>query len=48
MSYRLLSVAETELAEAAIWYEKQAAGLGHQFLDEFEATMERVARFPEA
>jgi plasmid stabilization system protein ParE len=48
VSYRLLSVAEAELVEAAKWYEKQAPGLGQQFLDEFEATMDRVTRFPEA
>ncbi len=48
MSYRLLSVAESELAEAAAWYEAQAPGLGGEFLDEFVATMARVDRFPEA
>lgn len=48
MNFRLLSVAERELAEAAGWYEEQARGLGQQFLDEFEATMERVIRFPDA
>jgi plasmid stabilization system protein ParE len=48
MSYRLLSVADSELTEAAQWYEAQAAGLGQEFLDEFEAVMSRVMRFPEA
>ena len=48
MSYRLLSVADTELAEAAKWYEAQATGLGQEFLDEFEAVMGRIMRFPEA
>lgn len=48
MNYRLLSVAEAELAEVALWYEAQAPGLGQQFLDEFERTMERVVRFPDA
>jgi hypothetical protein len=48
MSYRLLSVAESELAEAAAWYQAQAPGLGDEFLDEFVATIARVDRFPEA
>lgn len=48
MTYRLLSLAEAELAEAAAWYEQQASGLDQLLLDEFEATMERVLRFPEA
>lgn len=48
MNYRLLTVAEAELAEAATWYEAQAAGLGQEFLDEFEAVMERLMRFPDA
>jgi plasmid stabilization system protein ParE len=48
MNYRLLQPAELELAKAASWYEAQAAGLGLEFLDEFEAAMERVTQFPEA
>lgn len=48
MKYRLLSVAEAELAEAARWYENQTAGLGQEFLDEFEAAMNRIMCFPEA
>jgi plasmid stabilization system protein ParE len=48
MNYRLLQPAELELAQAASWYEGQAAGLGLEFLDEFEAAMERVTQFPEA
>ena len=48
MKYRLLSVAEAELAEAASWYEGQAAGLGQEFLDEFEMVLDWIMRFPEA
>ncbi|MBM3883340.1 MAG: type II toxin-antitoxin system RelE/ParE family toxin [Verrucomicrobia bacterium] len=48
MNYRLLSIADAELAEAARWYETQAPGLGQEFLDEFEAVMDRIMRFPEA
>ena len=48
MKYRLLALAEAELAEAAVWYESQASGLGIEFLDEFESVMTRVVEFPEA
>jgi len=48
MKYRLLSVAETELSEAAKWYEAKATGLGQEFLDEFDAVMDRIMGFPEA
>lgn len=48
MKYRLLSIAEAELAAAAKWYEAQAPGLGMEFLAEFEAVMERIMRFPGA
>jgi len=48
MTYRLLSVAENELAETTLWYEQQSKGLGESFLDEFEAVMFRISKFPEA
>lgn len=48
MTYRLLSVAENELAQTTLWYEQQSKGLGESFLDEFEAVMFRISRFPEA
>jgi len=48
VTYRLLAVAEEELAAAAIWYETQASGLGGEFLDEFEAVMERIMQSPNA
>lgn len=48
MSYRLLSVAESELAAAAAWYEAQSPSLGEEFLDEFLFAMARVEVFPEA
>jgi hypothetical protein len=48
MRYRSLSLADRELAEAAPWYELQAAVLGQEFVDEFEAVMSRVMRFPKA
>ena len=48
MKYRLLSIADAELAEAARWYESQATGLGQELLDEFDPVMDRIMRFPEA
>lgn len=38
--------AELDIEEAARWYEKQLAGLGSAFLDEFLVTLERVAELP--
>jgi toxin ParE1/3/4 len=48
MKYRLLTVAEEDLADAAAWYERQEFGLGSEFLNEFEAAMNLVCRHPEA
>ncbi len=36
-----------ELAAAALWYEERQAGLGDDFLDEFEHTLRRIAAEPE-
>ena len=36
-----------ELAGAALWHEERQPGLGSNFLDEFEATLRRVAAEPE-
>lgn len=47
MNYRLFSVAEEDLSQAARFYEQQAEGLGLEFLDEFEDTAERICRSPE-
>lgn len=38
--------AEAELEAAAIWYEDRQAGLGHDFLHEFERTLRRIVREP--
>lgn len=48
MTYRLLAVAETELADATFWYEEKVSGLGREFLDEFESALDRILVFPEA
>ena len=34
INLRLRSESEQDLADAAVWYEEQREGLGHQFLDE--------------
>ena len=43
---RLRPEAERDLADAAIWYEQQREGLGHEFLDEASATFSRIAENP--
>jgi toxin ParE1/3/4 len=40
--------AETEMAEAASFYEAGTAGLGHAFLDDIEKSFERILADPEA
>jgi hypothetical protein len=48
MKCRFLSPALVELGEAAEFYEGRVAGLGADFLDEVDAAIERICRFPEA
>ena len=48
MTYRFLSPAQRDLAEAVEYYERAAPGLGLEFLDEIERTVERVLLHPEA
>ncbi len=38
--------AEEELSAAALWYEGQQAGLGDDFVNEFESTLHRILRVP--
>ena len=46
--YRFTSAALTELAEAILYYERRENGLGATFLDEIEATLNRVLQNPAA
>ena len=48
MSYtvRLRDEADHDLVEAAIWYEQQQAGLGHEFLDAVVSTFESIGAAP--
>jgi plasmid stabilization system protein ParE len=39
--------AETDVSEAAAWYESQKAGLGAQFLDEIAITCKSISENPE-
>ena len=39
--------ADEELTAAALWYEERQAGLGSDFIDEFERTLCRVVGEPE-
>ena len=39
--------AETDVADAAVWYENQSAGLGAEFLDEILATCNSIAENPQ-
>lgn len=38
--------AEQDIEEAAAWYEDQADGLGHEFIDEVLVTLNRLAALP--
>ena len=44
--YRFTSAALFELKEGALYYEQKENGLGIIFLDEIDATVERILRFP--
>jgi toxin ParE1/3/4 len=39
--------ATNELREAAAWYGLHRAGLGVEFLDAFEATLDQIKQYPE-
>ena len=39
--------AETDVAEAAAWYENQSSGLGAEFLDEILTTCNSIAENPQ-
>ena len=46
--YRFTSAALSELREATLYYEQKENGLGTSFLDEIDAAVERILRFPHA
>lgn len=47
MSVRLRAEAESDLRDAAAWYEGQHAGLGAEFLDEVLRSLASIAENPE-
>jgi hypothetical protein len=46
--YRFTSAALTELRQATFYYEQRENGLGTTFLDEIDATLNRMLHHPEA
>jgi plasmid stabilization system protein ParE len=44
--YRFTSAALTELRQATLYYEQRENGLGAEFLDEIEATLNRILHHP--
>jgi len=48
MKVEFVSLAKQELAKAALYYEKQVPGLGSDFLDEVEATRNKIKKNPKA
>lgn len=46
--FRILSIAAQDLASAMEYYETKSVGLGGDFLDEYERTISRIYKFPEA
>jgi toxin ParE2 len=48
VTIRFLEIAEIELDQAINWYEMQAPGLGHAFLVEVLAAVDRIVCYPEA
>ena len=48
MTYRFLSPAQSDLAQAMDYYERASPGLGLEFLTEVERTVQRIVLNPEA
>jgi plasmid stabilization system protein ParE len=46
--YRFTSAALTELRQATLYYEQRENGLGTAFLDEIDATVDRILQHPAA
>ena|SRR2546430_948764 len=46
--YRFTSAALAELREATFYYERKEPGLGLEFLDEIDDTLDRILRFSRA
>ena len=46
MKVSFLALAQQELDDAVAWYNKQAPGLGQDFLDELDRAVRRAVAFP--
>ena len=46
MRVRFLELAQYELDDAFLWYEKQMPGLGRELLDEVDRSIRRIAQWP--
>jgi toxin ParE1/3/4 len=46
--FRTEPEASAELEEAAVWYASRRPGLGVEFLEAVDATLDRIARWPRA
>lgn len=46
MNIRFLAPAQRELDDAVEWYNRQAVGLGQEFLDELDRAVRRAVAFP--
>jgi plasmid stabilization system protein ParE len=47
MTIRFLSAAEEEFAKAGVFYDAEHVGLGDEFLETIQATIERLEEIPE-
>ncbi len=47
MKIRFLTIAQSELDDAFDWYEKQAIGLGYNFLEALNVALRLVVSYPE-
>jgi toxin ParE1/3/4 len=47
-TFRTEPEASTELEQAALWYERQRPGLGVEFLEAIDTTLDRITRWPQA
>lgn len=48
LDIRLRFEAERDIEDAAQWYESQRQGLGHEFVDSVESTLDRIRENPSA
>lgn len=46
--FRIEPEASAELEDAAVWYEGRRPGLGVEFLEAVDATLDHIARWPQA